>query len=70
MYRNVNELIGKVLTNIENKGDELIFHCEDGNKYKLYHAQDCCKSVLIEDIIGDLDDLIGTPIFLQHLKDM
>lgn len=66
MYRNVNELVGKVLTNIENKGDELIFHCEDDNKYKLYHAQDCCESVSIEDIVGDLNDLIGTPILIAE----
>ena len=66
MYRNVNELIGKVLTNIENKGDELIFHCENGNKYKLYHAQNCCELVSIEDIIGDLNDLIGTPILIAE----
>ena len=66
MYRNVNELVCKVLTNIENKGDELIFHCENGNAYKLYHAQDCCESVSIEDIIGDLNDLIGTPILIAE----
>ena len=66
MYRNVNELVGKVLTNIENKDNELIFHCENGNKYKLYHAQNCYESVSIEDIIGDLNDLIGTPILIAE----
>jgi hypothetical protein len=26
------------------------------------HSQDCCESVYIENIDGDLDDLIGNPI--------
>jgi len=63
---NVKELIGKTLTKIDKSSDELIFHCETGEKYKMYHDQDCCESVTIEDICGDLNDLIGTPIVLAE----
>jgi hypothetical protein len=60
--RNVSELVGKTLTNIELKGDEILFHTTEGEIYKMYHDQDCCENVYIDDICGELNDLIGTPI--------
>jgi hypothetical protein len=59
----LKELIGKTLTKVENKNnDEIVFTCEDGKQYLMYHQQDCCESVTIEDIVGDLQDLVGSPI--------
>jgi hypothetical protein len=61
------DLKGKVLTNVENiRDEELIFTLDTGEKYKLYHSQDCCENVTIEDINGDLGDLTGSPILMAE----
>jgi hypothetical protein len=65
------DLWGVVLSNVERRGngdghDELIFTLENGDEYKLYHDQDCCEHVYIEDINGSLSDLVGDPILLAE----
>lgn len=64
----VSELLGKTLSKIERIGnDELIFTLEgDEAKYRLYHSQECCEGVNIEDIVGDLDDLVGSPLTMAE----
>ncbi|MDF9672417.1 hypothetical protein COJ60_30525 [Bacillus cereus] len=60
-------LLGKVLTEIKKDvPDELTFYTSDGEVYKMYHEQECCEGVGIEEIIGDLDDLIGSPITMAE----
>ena len=59
----IDELIGKVFTNVEHiKGpyEKLLFEGEES--FKFHHNDDCCESVYIDDVVGDLSDLIGSPI--------
>jgi hypothetical protein len=61
----IEDLIGKVITKVEGlstREDEITFVCADGSEYKMYHEQDCCESVSIEDITGNPDSLIGLPV--------
>jgi len=59
---NFEDIEGFIFSAIEEKDDELIFSTYEGKKYIQYHEQDCCEDVEIEDICGDLTDLIDTPI--------
>ncbi len=65
-YLNINILVGKTITNIKNENDSIIFETLNEGSYKMYHEQDCCENVTIEDVNGDLQDLIGTPILLAE----
>jgi hypothetical protein len=57
------ELIGKVLVSVENQNDaKILFTADTGESWALLHEQDCCEEVDIEDIVGDLSDLVGSPI--------
>lgn len=61
-------LKGKTLTSItvSPEKDEICFVDTDGKKYKMYHWQQCCESVVIDDIVGDLQDLIGSPLLISE----
>lgn len=62
MKLNIGALVGKTLVGAKETSDEIIFECVDGGVYKLYHDQDCCENVRVEEVIGDLDDLVGAPV--------
>lgn len=59
-----SDLVGKTITSITGGvGDEEInLSTSDGKDYRMYHEQDCCEHVRVEDIAGDLSDLVGSPV--------
>lgn len=67
MQTKFSDLVGKTLASVRNQNDEVIeFVTDDGALYRLTHLQDCCESVKVVDITGDLTDLIGTPILVAE----
>jgi hypothetical protein len=50
------------ITGMTKGSDTVTFEAADGREFIMYHDQDCCENVSIEDVVGDVDDLIGTPI--------
>lgn len=62
----VETLLGKTLVRVDNAGDAVHFLTADGEHYRLYHEQDCCECVRVEDVCGDLADLVGSPLTMAE----
>ena len=61
----IEEMVGKVFTSVRNEGSELVFQ-NATESFVFFHQQDCCESVSIEDVCGDLQDLVGEPLLLAE----
>lgn len=67
-----SNLRGKVIRHIELITDtdddvvEIIFKTDEEGSYRLFHDQDCCETVYLQDISGKLSDLIGSPILIAE----
>ena len=64
----VSELIGRTLVKVEACGHESVeFIADDGTQWIMFHEQDCCEQVELDDIVGDLSDLVGAPIIMAEV---
>lgn len=48
------------------EGDCLVFTLSGGDAFVFGHWQDCCETVAIEDVAGDLADLAGSPLLFAE----
>lgn len=61
-----DELLGRMLYKVTEDGEELRLYLTETNYVRFYHSQDCCESVYIESIVGDLNDLVGEPLLMAE----
>jgi hypothetical protein len=64
-YPKIEDMLGKVFTSVTSTAHEMVF-ANDKEKFTFLHWQDCCESVYIEDIVGDLSDLEGEPLLIAE----
>jgi len=65
---NFDILLGKTITCfiISKDKTHISISCSDGCEYVLYHEQDCCETVEIYDVCGDIEDILNSPILLAE----
>lgn len=63
-----SELVGKTITKfyVNNSDDEIHISTEQGDEFVMFHDQDCCECVTVEDVCGDIDDIIGSPVLVAE----
>ena len=63
----VYKMIGKTMVSVRQvDNDRIEFVDTEGIEYALYHQQACCESVHIEDVVGDLQHLVGAPLSMAE----
>jgi len=69
--RKIEDIVGKTPVEIHvvdsgYKDNEIVFLFDDGTACKFTHGHVCCEYVRIEDVNGDWEDLIGTPLLVAE----
>lgn len=62
-------LLGKTIDRVDGAregSDEITIALSTGEKFRMYHDQDCCETVQVNDVCGDIADVIGSPILLAE----
>ena len=68
----LEEVIGKTMRAVTrdksgpDNGDRILFESTDGTQWEMVYEPDCCAGCDIEDIVGELEDLVGAPIAMAE----
>jgi hypothetical protein len=46
--------------------EQVVFELTDSRRFIFAHNQDCCEHVSVDDVIGDLEDIIQSPLIVAE----
>ena len=61
-FDSIQGLTFSAIQGCSNYSREILFTTTDGRMFRMFHRQDCCESVSVEDVVGDVEDIIGSPV--------
>jgi hypothetical protein len=64
----LNRMVGQTIQSVsgERYDEEFVVRTTSGLVFTFLHEQDCCESVYLEEIIGDIDDLVGHTVVMAE----
>ena len=66
--KGMTQMLGKTFVQVSGAvgNFDLLFETAQGERFMFSHQQDCCERVDINDIVGDLQDLVGEPLLVAE----
>lgn len=58
----ISELVGETLSHVDAGEEQIMLTTESGRIIRIYHSQDCCENVEVEDTEGNWHELVGKVI--------
>lgn len=65
-FENLKGKIFRRIDGLEYNSERVKFFCEDDSDYELFHTQDCCETVTVDEIEGDVEYILGSEILLAE----
>lgn len=62
----IEDLVGFILVKVDVTDDEVRLYLTEECYAELYHSQNCCESVNVESVVGDVNDLVGEELLLAE----
>lgn len=62
------KMLGWTPTKVERKERSLDMYFTNGKAARIKHQQECCEEVRLEEVIGDLDDLLNHPLLIAEIR--
>lgn len=63
-----SDILGNVVIHYTRSDEELLLYFSDSTYLSMSHVQDCCETVYLDDVVGNLDSLLFKPILRAEFK--
>lgn len=69
MNKKLTDLVNLVPISVNVTREEITINFECSASICFYHDQECCEDVWVEDVNGDWDDLLNTPLLVIEKRE-